>query len=58
MLMGADITQCGDLAIMANQADRITRRPHPLQNGSLGQIDYRGDGLELGFAPDRVKNGS
>ena len=42
MLVGADIAQGGDLAVVADEADGITRRAHPLQNGSFGQI---GDGV-------------
>jgi hypothetical protein len=49
MLVGADIAQSGDLAVVPHEADRITTRTHALQNRPLCQVTKGGDGLKVRF---------
>jgi hypothetical protein len=49
MLVGTYIAQSGDLVAMAHETDRITRRTHALQNGSLRQVAKGGHGLKGRF---------
>jgi hypothetical protein len=46
VLVGTDIAQGGDLAILPHEADRVTGRAHALQNGSLGELPEGSDWLE------------
>jgi hypothetical protein len=49
MLVGTDIAQSGDLAVLPYQANRVTSRSHALQNASLGKLSERGNGLKRRF---------
>jgi hypothetical protein len=43
MLVGTDIAQSGDLAVLPHQANRVTSRSHALQNGPFGKLPERGN---------------
>jgi hypothetical protein len=58
MLVSADIAQRGNLPVVTNQANRIARAAHALQNSPLSQICDGCYGLELGATANRLKNGS
>jgi hypothetical protein len=38
VLVGTDIAQSGDLAVMPNQANSVTGRSHALQYRSFGEL--------------------
>jgi hypothetical protein len=46
MLVGADIAQSGDFAVLPHQANRVTTRSHALQNGPFGKLSERGNCLK------------
>jgi hypothetical protein len=46
MLVGTDIAQSRDFAVLSHQANRVTSRSHALQNGPLGKLSERGDCLK------------
>jgi hypothetical protein len=43
MLVGTDIAQSGYFAAVPDEADRITSRPHALQNGPFSKLPERGN---------------
>jgi hypothetical protein len=46
MLVGTDIAQSGDFAVLPHQANRVTTRSHALQNGPFGKLSERGNRLK------------
>jgi hypothetical protein len=40
VLVGTDIAQSGDFTVMPNQADRVARGSHALQNRPFGKLRY------------------
>jgi hypothetical protein len=46
VLVGTDIAQSGDLAVLPNQTNGVTGRSHPLHYGSFDKLCQRSDSLE------------
>jgi hypothetical protein len=49
MLVGTDIAQSGDLAVLSNQANGVAGGTHALQYRPFGKLCKRSDGLERRF---------